>query len=320
MQKIKKIKRIGILETNSSSSHSLCISTDGSLCKPGDGCWDIELSEDGKTAYLPKFQTCFNQQNFKTNHCSTKAQYAYAAALQRNPKKQLEITEIIKKITGAEEVIIGWVEAYKEEINKIGHSLSMAEFYVPSIDHDSVYDAFIQIFESEETLKNFIFNPQSWLVLEESVYNNSDIEKISISSQEIQNLGYFDDSDTGIISVDIGGEFGRIDLEVNGCSDVLLSDILHNEKFSGLALDENLNPKYSDKRLYSFHSPLIVYKDDGPYLVLFQEYKSDKVKFGFSKPMGMGEIFTYSTFNTLGADAHRMYKISLTSNKYGKIV
>ena len=117
MQRIKEIKRIGILETNT-SSHSLCISTNGSLCKPGDKCWDIELSEDGKTAYLPKFQTCFNQQNFRTNHCSTKAQYAYAAALHKNPRKQLEITELIKKITGAENVVIGWVEAYKEEIKK----------------------------------------------------------------------------------------------------------------------------------------------------------------------------------------------------------
>ena len=196
----------------------------------------------------------------------------------------------------------------------------MAEYHVPSIDHDSVYDAFIQIFESEETLKNFIFNPCSWLVVElNAFYGNIDIDKVSIRCKDIQNLGYFDDVDTGILSVDIGGAFGRIDLEVEGYSDIILSEILQNEKISGLSLDKNLSPLYCDQYISSY-PPMIVYKDDGPYLVLFE---SHTVKDGekIAARLSTTEITTYDTFISVDiVEQYKMYKINLTSDKYGKIV
>ena len=323
MQKIKKLQRIGILETNSSSSHSLCISTSGSLCKPGDPCWDVRLSEDGKTVYLPNFRACFNQQAFQTNKCGTKIQYAYAAALKKDIQKQHDITRLIKQVTGAENVVIGWVESYKEEINKVGHDLGMAEVNVPEIDHDSVDDSFEEIFETEETLKNFLFNPNSWLIVEHE--NFTDYRIKLMASCGLTDLGYYDEEDRAMLSVDIGGEFGRIDIEVNGISEIAPSEIKSNEKISGLMLDKDGNPVYGTKKGLLFGSanvgPLILLKGDDFYLTIFGEPSPHKISKAASRFASTTEIKTEEDVKEHYGDIpYKMFKISMVSDKYGKLL
>lgn len=160
MYKIKKIIREGILETNSSSSHSVCICMDGSLSNPGDKTWDLDI-RDG-ILYIPEPIMVFGRSEFKSNRCLLKIQYAYGLAFQIRPVEQYRVTEVLKKVTGVQEVSIAWVNEYKRKMVETHEDYSKIYVDTPEIDHQST-DLFYSIFENDEVLKEFIFNPKSWL-------------------------------------------------------------------------------------------------------------------------------------------------------------
>jgi hypothetical protein len=84
----------------------------------------------------------------KFNDPMTKANYC-AVDLQENPNSLHMLAEVICAHTGAKKVIFDMSPDYKSA----GYSY---------IDHQSVGTA-VEAFKNEETLKNFIFNPNSWL-------------------------------------------------------------------------------------------------------------------------------------------------------------
>lgn len=132
--RMKKITRVGVFETNSSSSHSISISATGmanaklivekGVCEIYDGefGWGVEVYHDA----------------------ASKAAYAYTYA--RDNTERMEMLErVIKKVTGCDVV---------KFISQDGY-----------IDHQSS-DTCAEAFASDELLKHFIFNPKSVLVID----------------------------------------------------------------------------------------------------------------------------------------------------------
>ena len=136
--KTTKIRK-GVFETNSSSSHSISIAT-------ADKQFVLDTSfmpeEDG---VLRLYGGEFGWEWNKINDSNTKANYCAVCAIDDDYKSDMLI-EVLQEQTGAKDVEFAF--------NKEG--------YGNYIDHQS-YDVPLEAFKSKETLRNFIFNLNSWL-------------------------------------------------------------------------------------------------------------------------------------------------------------
>lgn len=139
---MKNIRK-GVFETNSSSSHSICISNKGQL---ENGFY---LNDEGKIEIHPGE---FGWEIDSFRDCASKASYCLTRAKNDgengNNDKLTMLKNVIEDFTGKEVVFVESYGAYY----KWGY-----------IDHQS-FDVCDEAFESEENLKNFIFNSKSILV------------------------------------------------------------------------------------------------------------------------------------------------------------
>lgn len=138
-----KIIRHSTFESNSSSTHSISISS-------SVGTYDsLTPDSDGKI-YLEGGEFGWGYE--KHNDAYTKANYC--AIDNWHNKERLEmLIKVLKEHTGAREVVLNFsCDDYKDK----NYSY---------IDHQSVGTS-EEAFESEEILKNFIFNPNSQLVID----------------------------------------------------------------------------------------------------------------------------------------------------------
>lgn len=134
-----RVERKGVFETNSSSMHSISISDDVEYYET------IYPDENGIIILIGGE---FGWEIEKYNDAWTKANYA-AVDVNGNKEKTSMLKKVIREHTGAKEV-------------KISLSCNWKNPEMCYIDHQSVgtsEDAFF----SEDTLKNWIFNPKSWL-------------------------------------------------------------------------------------------------------------------------------------------------------------
>ena len=135
---MKRLIRHGVFETNSSSSHSISIARGAKIyetlkvdiygcvrIKPGEFGWDEERF------YEPE----------------DKASYAMAYAAKQPNGDCLEMLgDVIKEHTGCKTVLFG-----EDECRNFGY-----------IDHQSD-DVCMDAFASKEALKEFLFNPESYV-------------------------------------------------------------------------------------------------------------------------------------------------------------
>lgn len=140
---MKRLIRHGVFETNSSSSHSISIARGANIyetlkvdihgcvrIKPGEFGWDEERF------YEPE----------------DKASYAMAYAANQPSRDCFEmLEEVIKEHTGCKTVIFDKVKTEGERSPDYGY-----------IDHQSD-DVCMDAFASKETLKEFLFNPDSYV-------------------------------------------------------------------------------------------------------------------------------------------------------------
>lgn len=140
-----EVRREGVFETNSSSTHSICIS-------PGDFKPDrIPVDENGVCRIWPgEFGWGYD----RFTDAPTKASYAYVYA-QDDEELMRRLESVIRQATGAREVVF---------------CRDAGEFY-PSgyIDHQSDRgdrDVGAAAFENDERLHRFIFSPRSELVID----------------------------------------------------------------------------------------------------------------------------------------------------------
>lgn len=138
--------RKSVFETNSSSSHSVNISTSGDI--------DTSLIPNDNGVLVIDSKNQFGWEQEYHNDASTKAMYAHLQSqYSGNPQHVEMLNKVIRDQTGADEIIfLGDIHAdWSSNINAY-------------IDHQSAYcEAGFEPFESEESLRNFIFNKQSYV-------------------------------------------------------------------------------------------------------------------------------------------------------------
>jgi hypothetical protein len=137
------MKREKVFETNSSSTHAISISTNENLIDMLFPNSDGVLVFDGGE---------FGWQWEKFNDAETKANYCAVHVQMYCPGQKELFESAIKEITGAKEIKYNFSSDYGTTIN------------YAYIDHDSV-GVVGKAFESENTLKRFIFCFESWLCL-----------------------------------------------------------------------------------------------------------------------------------------------------------
>lgn len=197
---IKRVIRANLPETNSSSSHSVVICRDPKyLMKKEDSNFNLKLRDDG-ILYIPSRPEDFGWQWEKFNDPLNKLWYVCGILFNRGINKKIKVlNEILKKFTGAKDVVYEWMEKRNEK------DYSSTNECPPSIDHQS-HEIFPEILESKESIINFIFNSRSWLFLG----NDND------SSPE----GFYEESGEpkkpdAIASIYYPGDIGRVDIEIS---------------------------------------------------------------------------------------------------------
>ena len=225
-----KIKRVikGIIETNSSSSHSLILGIDNFI-KPGDKDWDINIKN--RILYIPTCES-FGWEYFKFNSIQRKLQYLsalffYEGDISISAQKDIKkLKSLLCKVFDIDDVIFEWVEEYKK--NDLINDMRMPEFnpcytdFSPVlVDHES-RDLKDEILESENTLKSFLFSRNSW------VFGDSDSSDAP--------YGFYKEEKENCLnstaSIDFPG-LGRIDFRIYYPGDIskYISNDLNNSLF-----------------------------------------------------------------------------------------
>lgn len=217
--RIKKVIRIGLPETNSSSSHSVSINMGNDFICPGDPRFNLIIKDD--TLFIPERTEGFGWEVEKYNDPGTKLQYVcgiYCSDINthRGCTRITKLKRLLCELLGVSNVVFEWDVNYFQRLNKLkldepGESEDWyrEECYrnYPEINHNST-DIFDEIIESRETIKHFIFNPNSWLYLgnDNSSYpaHFFDDSWIEPEDDEPEFRGY----------IEMGGNIGRLDFDV----------------------------------------------------------------------------------------------------------
>jgi len=216
-EKLKIVRRIGMPETNSSSSHSVSISMNPeSLVAPGDKDWDIEITEDG-ILKIPG-GTSFGWEYFKTNSILTKLQYlcgiyCYDIKTDHGKKSITRLKKILKRIFGVRDVEFLWITEFSKRL-KEEEDPDEAYYDPPEIDHNS-HDIFEEITENENVIRAFLLSRDSWL------YGGND-------NSDAPN-GFYNEPTSksrinAILSIELGGKIGRVDWEIKNLFDQVGKD------------------------------------------------------------------------------------------------
>lgn len=205
MDRIKIVKRIGLPETNSSSSHAVAINPKGRIIGRDDPEFNLKIVDN--ILYVPKRMEDFGWDWDKSNNVQTKLQYLCGIFCNdvdsvQGQKKMFKFKKFLKDTLGVDDVVFEWIRDYSEKLK------SDPEAYYDgiSIDHNST-DIFDEIIETTETMKYFLLSPDSWW------YGGNDN---STPPDNFYEETEFDDTNTtGFLSFDAGGDIGRIDFEID---------------------------------------------------------------------------------------------------------
>ena len=263
MKKLKVVIRQDLPETNSSSSHSVVINSRSiDMSRPGDEVWNLKIDENG-IIRIPG-NVNFGWEWERHNDVLSKVQYVAGIFSKGDqPQKKLaRLASIIKGWTGAKSVIFEWVHLY----NQVNPDYEDADSYyynpeAPEIDHNSS-DIFREIIQSDESIKNFIFNKKSWLFLG----NDNDSEPSGYYDVDTEENHDYD----AIVRVHIGGKIGDIDFPVENYPVDIDADILGQGKsqriLNAIVFDKDkreprpkipIKDEGSDVLMYNFFGPLM---------------------------------------------------------------
>lgn len=207
MKKKNFIRRIyrDLPETNSSSSHSIIINTQEIDYDPE--YWNLdEYIHDG-VLYLGggiEFDGAMSRSNNLYDKIIFTCGYVYCAYNFNNSKLYETlgiIRDLILEMTDIKEVNFTWIENRYRELENENND----EFYDdhPTIDHQSA-DMWEEILESKETIKNFLFNRNSWYITTQ----DGDVE---LSFYDVNNVI----NESVYLRVFVGGKLDHIDIELD---------------------------------------------------------------------------------------------------------
>ena len=262
---------------------------------------DIREENGKRIVHIPCPDDDFGSNFFKSNLCEMKIQYAYGLAGHYDSYKQHLVTDVIKEVTGADDVNCEWVEEMK---NRLKQNIPPKDIYVnmPIIDHQS-RDLYYDVFEDKDTIKDFIFNPNSWL------YGGSDADDNAYLRQK--ETIYSNPDEVVVFVFHFGHNIGDLEIERSSLFylDTQDQDIFNDPILTGLCFDtskqeflyKELRPRISDDTkpvdpiLYDC---MLIRNKDGEYFANF--YRQDK-----NWKVDESSIVSF--------------KVNLFSKKYGKI-
>lgn len=216
-------------ETNSSSSHAVVIDRlSNEMSAPGSPYWDLPISEDG-CLHVPSSISNFGQRFDIINSVKSKVHYAMGQALSQDYQtvfncldKIKVLKEVLIEVSGAKDVIFDAFPEYFNKLKKIHDQKDWEElvyyydydciFGLPTIDHDSK-DKYPEIFNSKETLRQFLFNPKSM------VFIGGDCEKETREDyyKVLEGSGLIlpNENPKAILQIMFPEPIGRIDFELD---------------------------------------------------------------------------------------------------------
>ena len=217
-EKFKKkfVYRLGMEETNSSSSHSCCIVTDRTFeARPGDPEYNLNIKNN--ILYIPEPDVDFGSDRQKFNTCLEKLWYVcgfYATSYTGYGQKRLRRLEtILKKVFNVSEVKFEWVDRFltnypsseseEDYIEMCEEAESLS--YSPTIDHQSYSSMRKEVCESVESIRSFILNKNSWLYTDSDCSTSYEFYGETLKEKEADIL----------LKINFGGNLGIVDILVS---------------------------------------------------------------------------------------------------------
>ena len=238
MKKIKQVVRKNLPETNSSSSHSVVINVDDNLSMNSS---ILPMDENG-VIHIPCRES-FGWEYEKHNDPMTKIQYVCGILWQKKSNRKMvkKLKDIIINYTGATDVLFEWEEKKIGTDTLLENEFDYWESGAPEIDHNS-FDIFPEIIESTKSIKNFIFNPKSWLYLGND--NSEAPEGFYENEDEIEEKK----DPFVVVSVNYGGDLGVIDFEFKeSTKGNIMHELNQEDLIDGVVYDLKINKfKYID--------------------------------------------------------------------------
>lgn len=211
-------------ETNSSSSHTLTIYGDDMCTREEVLAIPGLISPDGKTITIPGGNTDdFGRYSQDFNDVISKLQYV-TAGIDWHPERKEIIEKVLKDYLGVENVVYDWYN--EDEVNKWCDENPGKEFEdcpliyredgtrmdgMNEVDHES-YDLIDEnICESEESLRDFLFSPNSWIFTGEELVTEP-WEKFPSLIEEKGGVYFI--LDPAEKNVDPEGKIGKIEFEI----------------------------------------------------------------------------------------------------------
>lgn len=223
-RKIKKVIRVGLPETNSSSSHSVSINLSNDLIMPGDPRFNLKIRKG--ILYVPEYKSTGSADSFgweteKYNDPKTKLQYVCGILCTDYESRSglikiAKFKRLLRSILGVKDIKFEWDTKFSKDLKKYrdkhknGYDEEDDSYpyrNCPEINHNS-HDIFEEIIESPETIKKFIFNPKSWLYLGN---DNSDYPKFFYEESWVE---FEEDKPEYYGYIEFPDPIGRLDFDI----------------------------------------------------------------------------------------------------------
>jgi hypothetical protein len=337
INKSLKIVKKDIIETNSSSSHSLTLGKNNFI-HPGDNEWDIEIKD--RILYIP---TCeeFGWDFFKFNSLQRKLQYLsglffYDGDISVSAQKYMKkLKALLCKVFDIDDVIFEWVETYKNEnllsdLHEDEFDPEYSNFSPVTVDHES-RDLKDEIIESEDTLRSYLFSKDSW------VFGGSDSSDAPLGFYKEEQRNVFN----ATASIDFPG-LGRLDFRIyypGNIKKYILNDIKcyvdflkyesHNflefiiynkeKKIASLVNEEIKYDNFSkvDLTNYMEFTSIISYKGD--YYCLYTQTQNGDLLYNIKSTTNWSKVFKEIVSDN--SKSNTLFEIFRdNSNEYGMVL
>lgn len=195
MKEKRFIIRYNSFTTNSSSDHSVYVSTEGLDLDKIDIKFYPELRRRVRNGVLTipcsNADMDYTSQGISYNEIIDKILYCIGVLLDHNagatmPANEYEdiispVTNVLKKYLKVDEVIYEWDKDYDRQIRHARNQVDLLECFrdLPIVDWQSRESSKVSIFESEDTLAYFIFNKNSYVF---TLYDGCDKRRDELAS------------------------------------------------------------------------------------------------------------------------------------------
>ena len=240
MKRLKKVIRSGLPETNSSSSHSVIISK---MAKTDEIDFLSLLPNEDGIIEIPKPVVDFGNTGFSSYNSPLVKLQLVLSLVATNAEDAVQLSKLLGwlkvllcNFTGAKEVKFLGLKEFDCEYGfyeEYSYFWETAGSCFGSVDHQSRESLCNCIFEKNQVILDFIFNPDSWLFLGSDCYDTEAL----INSEIGEYYGLVE----AYASIDFGYNLGRVDFPLYNYPkfEFLSDDVIHgrNNFILGVVFD-----------------------------------------------------------------------------------